>query len=130
MFGGRKTYNHPYKNPKLLGKNFMPGNILFSWVVQKLSDPKKCFPKCPKFRCGKGTLQYRERESWCRWADEPCNPSRCNYATCNNRRLLPNGICGETIKRKTVETSPDEDVVQTIRVRGKTLRKIGEKEIF
>jgi hypothetical protein len=47
-----------------------------------------------------------------------------------SRRLLPNGICGETVKRKTVERSPEEDVIQAIRVRGKTYRKIGEREIF
>jgi len=44
--------------------------------------------------------------------------------------LLPNGICGETVRRKTVEKMPEEDAVQTVRVRGKTYRKIGEKEIF
>ena len=46
------------------------------------------------------------------------------------RRLLPNGKCGETIKRKTVEIEPEEDTVESIKVRGKTYRKIGEKEIF
>jgi len=49
---------------------------------------------------------------------------------CINRRLLPGGICGETVKRKTVERNPEEDLVPTVRVRGKTFRKIGEKEIF
>jgi hypothetical protein len=43
--------------------------------------------------------------------------------------LLPRGICGETVRRKTVEKSL-EDIEPTIRVRGKTFRKIGEKEIF
>jgi hypothetical protein len=46
------------------------------------------------------------------------------------RRLLSNGKCGETIKRKTVEKEPEEDTVQSVKVRGKTYRKIGEKEIF
>jgi hypothetical protein len=44
--------------------------------------------------------------------------------------LLSNGICGETVKRKTVEKTLEEDYPKTIRVRGKTYRKIGEKEIF
>jgi len=34
------------------------------------------------------------------------------------------------VKRKTAEKSPEEDIMQPIRVRGKTYRKIGEKEIF
>jgi len=46
------------------------------------------------------------------------------------RRLLSNGMCGETIRRKTVEKDPEEDIVQAVKVRGKTYRKIGEKEIF
>jgi len=44
--------------------------------------------------------------------------------------LLPRGICGETIKRKTVEKSPEEVVGTTVKLRGRTLRKIGDKEIF
>jgi hypothetical protein len=46
------------------------------------------------------------------------------------RRLLPKGICGETIKRKTVEKPPDEVIGPAIKLRGRALRKIGEKEIF
>jgi len=44
--------------------------------------------------------------------------------------LLSNGICGETVKRKTVERMPEEELVPTVKLRGKALRKIGEKEIF
>lgn len=62
--------------------------------------------------------------------DEPCNPVNCNYAMCTVRRLLPGGICGETLKRRTVEKGPEDEVMPTIRVRGKIFRKIGEKEIF
>jgi hypothetical protein len=46
------------------------------------------------------------------------------------RRLLPRGICGETIKRKTVEREPEEVIGPTIKLRGRALRKIKEKEIF
>jgi hypothetical protein len=49
---------------------------------------------------------------------------------CVKRRLLPRGICGETIKRKTVE-KPLEEVLDTpVKLHGKALRKLGEKEIF
>jgi hypothetical protein len=44
--------------------------------------------------------------------------------------LLPRGICGETIRRKTVEKQPDEIVGETVKLRGRALRKIGEREIF
>jgi len=59
-----------------------------------------------------------------------CNVAGCNYAMCTKRRLLPRGICGETIKRKTVEKQPEEVIGPSIKLRGRALRKIGEKEIF
>jgi hypothetical protein len=62
--------------------------------------------------------------------EENCNVAKCTYAICVRRRLLPRGICGETIKRKTVDKQPDEVVGPTIKLHGKALRKIGEKEIF
>jgi len=49
---------------------------------------------------------------------------------CVKRRLLPRGICGETVKRKTVEKQPEEVIGTTIKLRGRSLRRIGEKEIF
>jgi len=59
-----------------------------------------------------------------------CDVANCTYAMCVKRRLLPRAICGETIKRKTVEKEPEEVVGPPIKLRGRTLRKIGEKEIF
>jgi len=50
---------------------------------------------------------------------------------CQKRRLLPQGICGETVKRKTVEKDLDEDpLTDSIRLKGKALRKLGDKEIY
>jgi hypothetical protein len=50
---------------------------------------------------------------------------------CLKRRLLPKGVCGETVKRQTVEKDLDEDfLAESIRLRGKALRKLGDKEIF
>jgi hypothetical protein len=43
---------------------------------------------------------------------------------------LPKGVCGETIKRKTVEKQPEEIISTPVKLRGRVLRKIGEKEIF
>jgi hypothetical protein len=59
-----------------------------------------------------------------------CNVANCTYALCVKRRLLPRGICGETVKRKTVDRSPDDIVGESLKLRGKALRKIGDKELF
>jgi hypothetical protein len=46
--------------------------------------------------------------------------------------LLPGGICGETVKRKTVEKEPEDvfDDSDAVRLKGKALRKLGDREIF
>jgi hypothetical protein len=59
-----------------------------------------------------------------------CDIAKCTYAICLKRRLLPKGICGETVKRKTVDKPPEEVIGPTIKLRGRTLRKIGEREVF
>jgi hypothetical protein len=59
-----------------------------------------------------------------------CDVANCTYAMCVKRRLLPRGTCGETIKRKTVEKQPEEIDSRTVKLKGRTLRKLGEKEIF
>jgi hypothetical protein len=56
--------------------------------------------------------------------------ANCTYALCVKRRLLPRGICGETVKRKTVEREPEEVFDEPIKLRGKALRKIGDRELF
>jgi hypothetical protein len=59
-----------------------------------------------------------------------CNVANCTYSLCMKRRLLPRGICGETVKRITVDRTPEELMTDSIKLRGKALRKIGEREIF
>jgi hypothetical protein len=50
---------------------------------------------------------------------------------CRKRQLLENGVCGQTVKRKTRERSRPEDFFnEEIKVRGKLMRKTGEKRIF
>jgi len=99
-------------------------------VVPVLSEPKYCSPKCELFRCGKKAVTYHGNKVWCRWTDEECDMANCGYATCIKRRLLPGGICGETVKRKTIEREPEEALGPAVKLRGKVLRKVGEKEIF
>jgi len=73
---------------------------------------------------------FRGDSVWCRWTEESCEVSNCSYAICAKRRLLPRGVCGETVKRKTTEIEPERTVLPTVRLKGKALRKLGEKEIF
>jgi len=51
---------------------------------------------------------------------------------CFKRRLLPGGVCGETIKRKTVEKDPEADDFgnDSIKLKGKALRKLGDQDYY
>ncbi len=66
----------------------------------------------------------------CRWTEEACNVANCQYSMCMKRRLLPGGICGETVRRRTVEKSFEEDFGEPVRLKGKALRKFGERELY
>jgi hypothetical protein len=98
--------------------------------VQVLAGIQYCSSNCRFFRCGKNALLFRGDSVWCRWTEEACEVANCSYVTCIKRRLLPQGVCGETVKRKTIETEPERTVMPTVRLKGKALRKLGEKEIF
>jgi hypothetical protein len=95
-----------------------------------LAETKYCSPKCSLFRCAKRAVIYRENKVWCSWTDEECNIANCSYATCARRQLLPGGVCGESVKRKTVERKLEEDLIPSVKLKGKALRKLGEKEIY
>jgi len=95
-----------------------------------LAQEKTCSPRCESFKCAKDAIVYRQEGIWCRWTEEMCNVSNCTYGLCVRRRLLPRGICGETIKRKTVERQPEEIVHPAVKLRGRILRKIGDKEVY
>lgn len=65
------------------------------------------------------------------WTNDPCDPKGCTYAICHKRQLLDNGVCGLSIKRKTRESTRPEDVFRDeIKIRGKLMRKTGERTIF
>jgi hypothetical protein len=51
---------------------------------------------------------------------------------CFKRRLLPGGVCGETVKRKTAEKDlePDDYQDNSIRLKGKALRKLGDQDYY
>ena len=73
-----------------------------------LARVEYCSPKCRLFRCGKNASLYRQNGFWCRWTEEECEVSNCSFAICVKRRLLSKGICGETVKRKTIEKEPED----------------------
>jgi len=90
-----------------------------------------CFPGCEFFRCGQRALNYQGKRAYCRWADDDCAGATCNYTVCLKGRLLPNGTCGLTIKRKTSEeATPDTMKLPEIRLHGRMQKKIGEDELF
>jgi len=95
-----------------------------------LAQVKPCSPMCPAFKCSQNSMFYRRDAVWCRWTEENCNVANCTYALCVKRRLLPKGICGETVKRQTVDKAPEDEIDEPIRLRGKTLRKIGDRELY
>jgi hypothetical protein len=90
---------------------------------------KYCYPSCKFFRCAKKSVAHRGNNVWCTWTEEECNISNCSYALCVKRRLLPNGVCGETVKRKTTDKKPEE-IGLPVKLRGKIVKKLGEDELF
>ena len=96
-----------------------------------MAGVKMCFPNCRDFSCTKRSLRMRGSQAWCEWTSEPCEPKNCTYALCHRRQLLDNGVCGKTVKRRTREDlGPDDVFDEEIRVRGKLMRKTGERTIF
>ena len=95
-----------------------------------MSKVKFCYPECRFFKCGKNAAVFRKDSVWCKWTEETCDIAICQYSLCVKRRLLPKGICGETIKRITVDKEPEEVIGPPIKLRGRALRRIGEKELF
>jgi hypothetical protein len=50
---------------------------------------------------------------------------------CFKRRLLPGAVCGETVKRKTVEKDlEDEFFEDSVKLKGKALRKLGDQDFY
>jgi hypothetical protein len=78
----------------------------------------------------KNSAYYRQNKMWCSWTEDKCEVEDCQYAMCYKRRLLPKGICGETVKRKTIERKPEDIPEQSIKLRGKALRRIRDDDFF
>ena len=95
-----------------------------------LSQAKNCSPTCSSFKCVKNSVLYRQNTVWCRTTEEICKVENCSYAMCYKRRLLPKGICGETVKRKTVEIKPENVPSPSVKLRVKALRRLRDDDFF
>ena len=95
-----------------------------------MAQAKACSPTCPSFKCGKNSAFFRRDGVQCSWTEELCNVANCTYSMCMKRRLLPRGICGETVRRQTVEKDFEDDIDMPVTLKGKALRKFGERELY
>ena len=95
-----------------------------------LSQTKNCSPTCHSFKCLKNSSFYRQGNVWCKTTEEICEVENCTYVTCFKRRLLPKGICGETVKRKTVEIKPESVPAPAVKLRGKALKRFRNDDYF
>jgi len=96
-----------------------------------LSEPVRyCSPKCEFFQCGQRANYFKGGKVFCRWADDECHATKCNYTSCIRGRLLANGVCGLTVRRKTTEKEALEEALPAIKLRGRVIRRIDEREIF
>ncbi|MGO8805812.1 MAG: hypothetical protein ACLQO7_04310 [Candidatus Bathyarchaeia archaeon] len=96
-----------------------------------MAQSKACSPTCSAFKCGQNSAYYQRGSNYCRLTEELCNVANCTYSMCQKRRLLPMGVCGETVKRQTVEKDLDDPFFgESIKIKGKALRKLGDKEIY
>ena len=95
-----------------------------------MAETKYCSPKCNLFRCMKRAVIYQGNRIWCRWTDEECNVANCSYSSCARRRLLPGGVCGESVKRRTVDKIPEDDFGPSVKLKSKALRKLGDNELY
>ncbi len=90
---------------------------------------KQCSPKCQFFRCSKRALDYHSSSIYCKWTGDDCIGPACNYVLCSRYQLLPDGTCGLTIKRRTVEEKvPEEEIPGELKKR--ILRRVKNEELI
>ena len=91
--------------------------------------PEPCFNGCTFFRCSQNHFSVRDDVGWCRLVDDKCTPETCKFTQCPKGKLLSSGVCGYTIKSKTVESKPRQEL-KPIRAPPKLAQKIKERELF
>ncbi len=72
------------------------------------------------------------QQAYCRWVGDTCTGDTCNYVICTRSRLLPNGVCGMTIKRLTKEDEFDPELIEEpeINVKGKLRKRFRSTDYF
>ena len=71
----------------------------------------------------------RGQAAYCRFADDECTPSACKYTRCLKGRLLPNGVCGLTLKTREIDIRP-EDIADPMEIPGKYAQKMKSKKFY
>ncbi|MEM2864667.1 MAG: hypothetical protein QXR65_05310 [Candidatus Bathyarchaeia archaeon] len=94
-----------------------------------MDETKLCQTKCQAFRCTKRALTFRQGKAWCRYADDACDVKSCKFAQCIRGKLLPNGVCGLSVRQRTVDIRLS-DIGEPVKVPGKLARKLRERELF
>ena len=79
---------------------------------------KKCDPSCRFFIC----LVNKLERGMCLLTNEPCVPAKCVYAQCSANRLLIDGSCGFSNRKKQWEDTPHSEDDLPLRVRKKLRR--------
>ena len=93
------------------------------------NSSKLCFPKCQFFRCTQRSILFKNQVSWCNFADDECEVSKCKYSQCVRSRLLPSGVCALTVTIKSLDIEPS-NVTNPVKIPPKLARKIKERELF
>jgi len=93
------------------------------------ATPEACFSGCTFFRCSQGHFSARDDIGWCRLVDDECTPQTCKFTQCSKGKLLSNGVCGYTVKPKTVMVKPQQEL-KPIRAPPKLAQRIKERELF
>jgi hypothetical protein len=95
------------------------------------SDRKRCDPSCEFFRCEQRAITKEGTKIFCNWGEDECRGPSCNYGLCVKGKMLANGICGLTIRRKTKGVDEEEiDRIQGIKIRGRLSSRLKEKELY
>jgi len=114
-----------------------------------------CEATCPHFRCGQRALYIRSRNpqnpggyrnnpweqrtaqeesAFCNWVGDVCVVSKCNYAFCERRALLPDGSCGleereSPVKARSIEEEARREEAILRAAQERLLKKTGRNFI-
>lgn len=92
-----------------------------------------CNPLCPLFWCGKRAYQIRRDPStgrkyvYCTWIGDECIGASCQYASCRNNYLLPDGSCAWVKQKKISESETEEEFIVRDLLDEKTKNLVSKK---